>query len=223
MQEALTSTGASHIDEVASVNNAVETFSAVETPTEVKSESHVSGDFAVREASQEFPTLRVETVASYRTASFSDERIREIAAEQGRKSATKTKASRSDLAQLLAEKKDWLLQESANLPLFSAKVVGALMTAAGFYPPVRGYNAYGDKLGKHGHNLPSVVIDGVRRYDLSYLGKTDAEKEARQAFFDSLDRKEMGQLKPLVAKLKPGVPVTITPARAPRTSAKVLF
>lgn len=142
-------------------------------------------DAAAMALSRDYPLLTQSEVAALRTAGLTDDQIAILASNRASKSFTK-KAAQPDLAALFAAKKDWLLERSANKPLFSGRAAGTLLIRAGFYPPKRGFNAMGDKLGAKGHQLPSVVIGNVRHYDASFIGKSTAEKDARQGELDMM-------------------------------------
>lgn len=85
-----------------------------------------------------------------------------------------------NLAVVFERERDQVLIDLGNKPLVSAKIFGTVLVERGAYHPVRGWNAVGDHLGKRGHNLPSVVFNGVRRYDISYIGANDAAKRQRE-------------------------------------------
>lgn len=94
-------------------------------------------------------------------------------------SAAKAKA-KVNIPALIAENRDALKQRSGGKPLFTARATGITLVALGQHVPMRGYNGFGDALGGHGHNLPSVVFQGRRVYDIDYIGATEEEKAKRQ-------------------------------------------
>jgi hypothetical protein len=134
--------------------------------------------------SPEFPPLTVEDVKTLRAANRTDDDIKRIAGGSFGKGKKKEKEKKRDLKALLLEKRDWLLEQSGGRPLFSGHVAGTLLVAAGFYPYFRRANSFGDFLGDRGHHLPRVTIGNVKRYDVSFIGKSAGEKEARQAYLD---------------------------------------
>ncbi|MGC3990160.1 MAG: hypothetical protein QM796_10860 [Chthoniobacteraceae bacterium] len=108
----------------------------------------------------------------------------------------KTTMARPGLTALLREMVSFLLDGSEAQPLQSAKCVAMKLIRNGHYPPVRGFNAFGDRLGAKGLNLPSVMVDGKHRYDLSALSFTAEEKVQRQVELRSMPK---GELRRLVA------------------------
>jgi hypothetical protein len=85
-----------------------------------------------------------------------------------------------NLAVVFERERDQVLIDLGNKPLVSAKVFGTALVQRGAYHAVRGWNAAGDHLGKRGHNLPTVVFNGVRRYDISYIGADEVVKRQRE-------------------------------------------
>jgi hypothetical protein len=90
------------------------------------------------------------------------------------------KASRVDVPGMLAKRAPEMVAK-AGKPYFSARAMGRELIELGDHGPVEGFNTFGDASGRGGHRLPSFVSKGRRYYDLSAVGLTDAEKEARQA------------------------------------------
>jgi hypothetical protein len=150
------------------------------------------------QVSPEFAPLTMDDVESLRAARHSDDYIRQVAAGTGQKAhGSQAAKMKVNLATLLAEKRDWLLEQSGGKQLFAGRTAGTMLIAAGLYHRVRGFNAIGDKFGGHGFDLPSVVIDGKRRYDITFIGRSAEEKAVRQAY---LDRASLLVLRELVAE-----------------------
>lgn len=97
-----------------------------------------------------------------------------------RAGATRKPNPTLNLAVLFERERDQVLIALGNKPLVSAKVFGTMLVRRGAYHAVRGWNSVGDHLGKRGHNLPSVVFNGVRRYDISFIGADEAAKRQRE-------------------------------------------
>jgi len=145
--------------------------------------------------------LNGEEVAELRAANLTDAEIADIAASVTRKSAKKVKA-KSALKDLLAEKQDWLLEQSAGKPLFSAYVACEMICGAGLYPRPITANGFGDQLGENGWKLPHIKLGKIHR-DINYIGKSQEEKDARQAKLDEMMTTKAGRavLKALSAVL----------------------
>ncbi|RYD82162.1 MAG: hypothetical protein EOP84_09850 [Verrucomicrobiaceae bacterium] len=176
-----------------------ETTVTIRGGDEREEQSGSSGVPLEKAISPEFPPLTVEDVEALRAGNTTDERIREIAAKFAGKYKKKEKVKKSDLAALLAAKKNWLLEQSGGKPLFSGFVAGTLCVRAGFCPPFRRANSFGDYLGGHGHQLPRVKINGVNYYDVNFIGKSSEEKAAREAY---LNRTPIEVLRELVAHIE---------------------
>lgn len=86
----------------------------------------------------------------------------------------------ANLAALIAEQAVELITGAGGKPLFAGRDIGAELIRRELYPPVRGYNSFGDFAGKRGLCLPSVVYQGRRRYDLSAVDTDAAARETRQ-------------------------------------------
>lgn len=111
------------------------------------------------------------------------EELSQFVASRGSKAKA---AEKVNLPALVGEHAAAMVVSYRNKPLLSAEAVGTYVISAGLHAPVRGFNAFGDACGGHGHHLPSVVYHGKRRYDLSMVGKTSAEKVSRQEQLRSL-------------------------------------
>jgi hypothetical protein len=131
--------------------------------------------------------LTPEHRAELEKAGLSETEIESINVKIRAKATGKTKSkTKINIPAALEENRDALKEMSGGKPLFSGRAAGTAMIRLGKGNPVRGFNAYGDALGGHGHNLPSVSYQGRRVYDIDYIGASDEEKAARQEVLNGM-------------------------------------
>jgi hypothetical protein len=101
-----------------------------------------------------------------------------------------------NLAALFARERDNVIADLDNKSVVTAKAFGTVLVKRGAYHQVRGWNAVGDHLGRRGHDLPTVMFNGVRHYDISFIG---ADEEAKREWEQGLRAMKPAALALLVA------------------------